>query len=167
MPSLPDAVDQILAAQRESGKALAIILAGHNGSGKSTMWRESLAGAIQIPLINADRMMMSILPEANSGRLPEWATRIRDSDLGWMQVAQKGVESFVAQAMAHRVPFAMETVFSHWRNLGGGKIRIKGRLNSTNAKCRIFRLAVLRRSIELSVINSSRCDESDTRWPCG
>jgi predicted ABC-type ATPase len=42
-----------------------------------------------------------------------------------MQVAQKGVELFVAQAMAHNVPFAMETVFSHWKELHNGKIESK------------------------------------------
>jgi predicted ABC-type ATPase len=125
MPSLSNAVDQVLAAQRDSGKPLAIILAGHNGSGKSTMWYHRLAGSIQIPLINADRMMMSILPKPESGHLPDWASRLRDNDLGWMQVAQKGVQSFVAQALAHGVPFAMETVFSHWRDLGEGRFESK------------------------------------------
>ena len=39
------------------------VLFGHNGSGKSTMWYEHIVDNIQIPLINADRMMLSILPE--------------------------------------------------------------------------------------------------------
>jgi predicted ABC-type ATPase len=91
-------------------------LAGHNGSGKSTLWRRSLADVAQIPLINADRMMLSILPEANSeGMLPTWATDLRDQDESWMRVAQQGVQAFVGQAMNAKVPFAMETVFSHWR----------------------------------------------------
>jgi predicted ABC-type ATPase len=42
-----------------------------------------------------------------------------------MAVAQKGVEAFVAQAMARGVPFAMGTVFSHWRELKGGKVESK------------------------------------------
>jgi hypothetical protein len=57
------------------------VLAGHNGSGKSTLWRRSLADVLRIPLVNADRMMLSILPEANSdGTLPEWAISLRDSE---------------------------------------------------------------------------------------
>lgn len=51
------AVGQIVSFQKESGKPLAIILAGHNGSGKSTMWYDHLAPQLQLPLINADRMM--------------------------------------------------------------------------------------------------------------
>jgi len=31
-----------------------------------------------------------------------------------MGVAQKGVQSYVAQAMVQQVPFATETVFSYW-----------------------------------------------------
>lgn len=126
MITLPEAVDAILVAQKESGKPLAVILAGHNGSGKTTMWHEHLADKFQIPLVNADRMMMSILPEIDGhGHIPEWATTLRDYNQSWMQVAQKGVELFVAQAMAHNVPFAMETVFSHWKELDNGKIESK------------------------------------------
>ncbi len=123
MNTLPEAVEVVLAAQKKSHKPLAVILAGHNGSGKSTMWYEKgLADKFQIPLINADRMMLSILPE---GLGTSWASKIRDSDQSWMRVAQKGVEAFVAQAMAQKVPFAMETVFSHWKKLPGGKIESK------------------------------------------
>lgn len=115
MTKLKDAVSQVLAAQKSTEKPLAIILAGHNGSGKSTMWRKSLSGQLQIPLLNADRMMLSILPEPdNSGALIEWAQTLRDTDLGWMQVAQSGVKAFAASAMQAKVPFALETVFSHW-----------------------------------------------------
>lgn len=115
MTQLSRAVEQILDAQKRTKKPLAIILAGHNGSGKSTMWRKSLSGQLQIPLLNADRMMLSILPEADSnGALVDWAQALRDTDLGWMQVAQSGVKAFAAHAMAAKVPFAMETVFSHW-----------------------------------------------------
>lgn len=106
------AIDAVLQAQEASGKPLAVILAGHNGSGKSTFWYEVLAKTFRIPLVNADRMMLSILPEQRP--LPDWALRLRDKDASWMKVAQKGVEAFVAQAMAEAVPFAMETVFSHW-----------------------------------------------------
>ncbi len=126
MTGLPDAVSDVLKAQDASGKPLAIVLAGHNGSGKSTLWYKRLASTIQIPLVNADRMMMSILPEVAPGKkLPEWASDLRDNDASWMTVAQKGVEAFVAQAMARTVPFAMETVFSHWREHPDGTIESK------------------------------------------
>lgn len=42
-----------------------------------------------------------------------------------MQVAQRGVEAFVVQAMSHKVPFAMETVFSHWRPREDGTFESK------------------------------------------
>lgn len=38
MTTLAQAVDHVLKAQKKSKKPLAIVLAGHNGSGKSTMW---------------------------------------------------------------------------------------------------------------------------------
>jgi len=124
------AVATILASQKRSKKPLAVVLAGHNGSGKSTLWYERLADLFKIPLVNADRMMMSILPETISGEgkrlpLPDWASAIRDADSNWMRVAQKGVEAFVDLAVEHKVPFAMETVFSHFKDLGGGKFESK------------------------------------------
>jgi pantothenate kinase-related protein Tda10 len=54
MKGLAKAFDRVLAAQEGSGKPLAIMLAGHNGSGKSTMWRKHLSDRLQMPLINAD-----------------------------------------------------------------------------------------------------------------
>jgi predicted ABC-type ATPase len=123
---LRDAVEQVLAAQKRTRKPLAIILAGHNGSGKSTLWRKSLSSQLRIPLLNADRMMLSILPEPDSsGALVDWAQDLRDTDLGWMQVAQSGVKAFAAHAMRAKVPFAMETVFSHWKVLEDGAIESK------------------------------------------
>ncbi len=119
---ITDALFRLFDAQRSSAKPLAIILAGHNGSGKSTFWRKDLAPAMRMPLINADRMMLSILPEPP---LPSWATSLRDRDASWMKIAQKGVEAFVAQAMAHGAPFAMETVFSHWRVGPDGMVESK------------------------------------------
>ena len=63
--------------------------------------KRQLADKFQIPLINADRMMMSILPETSSGSpFAALGSRLRDEDRSWMEVAQKGVEAFVAQAMA-------------------------------------------------------------------
>jgi predicted ABC-type ATPase len=90
------------------------------------MWRRLLADRLQIPLINADRMMLSILPEAGEdGHLVPWAARLRDTHEGWMRVAQLGVQAFVGQAMAARVPFAMETVFSYWEDRADGRIASK------------------------------------------
>jgi predicted ABC-type ATPase len=119
-------VAEIAMRAKKSGKPLAIILAGHNGSGKSTMWYDHLVDELKIPLVNADRMMLSILPvPGGDGHLRPWAQKLRDTDEMWMAVAQKGVESFVAQAMAKRVPFAMETVFSHWQPIANGKFASK------------------------------------------
>lgn len=126
MTGLSEAVEQILAAQQKTKKPLAIVLAGHNGSGKSTMWRKRLSGQLQIPLINADRMMLSILPEPGSdGTLDEWAQLLRDTDESWMRVAQDGVQAFVGHAMRAKVPFAMETVFSYWEEQPDGTVLSK------------------------------------------
>lgn len=125
MISLADAVGKVLHAQASAGKPLAIVLAGHNGSGKSTMWHRHLSDRLQLPLINADRMMLSILPEPTNGRLAGWAARLRDSDAGWMGVAQQGVQAFVGHTMGAKVPFAMETVFSLWRELADGGVESK------------------------------------------
>jgi predicted ABC-type ATPase len=123
---LGDAIAQVLAAQEASGKPLGIILAGHNGSGKSTMWRDHLSDRLQIPLVNADRMMLSVLPEVDDLLdLPPWAVALRDRHAPWMRVAQLGVEAFVAQAMIQQVPFATETVFSHWKEAADGTVESK------------------------------------------
>lgn len=126
MTNLTTAVDQVLEAQRKTKKPLAIVLAGHNGFGKSTMWHKSLSDQLRIPLVNADRMMLSILPEPNSdGALEPWAQELRDNDHGWMKVAQDGVQAFVGHAMQAKVPFAMETVFSYWEPQADGTIASK------------------------------------------
>lgn len=70
--------------------------------------------------------MMSILPEVGKDEvLPKWASELRDKNQGWMHVAQDGVQAFVVQALANKVPFATETVFSHWKDLGKGKFESK------------------------------------------
>jgi hypothetical protein len=47
------------------------------------MWRSVLADRLEMPLINADRMMLSILPEPGEDRqLVAWAARLRDQDPG-------------------------------------------------------------------------------------
>lgn len=126
MTTLAGAMNRVLKAQRQSAKPLGIVLSGHNGSGKSTMWRKHLSAKLRIPLVNADRMMLAVLPEPNrKKRLVRWAAELRDADPSWMRVAQKGVEAFVAQAIANKVPFAMETVFSHWRERPDGAIDSK------------------------------------------
>jgi predicted ABC-type ATPase len=50
---------------------------------------------------------------------------LRNTDESWMAVAQKGVEAFIAQAMDRQVPFATETVFSHWRKRDDGTFESK------------------------------------------
>lgn len=126
MTDLRSAIELVLDRQRDTGKPLAVLLAGHNGSGKSTMWRTLLSPVLRMPLINADRMMLSILPEPQSdGALVEWARQLRDMDLGWMRVAQSGVQAFAGHAMREQVPFAIETVFSYWDEQPDGTIRSK------------------------------------------
>lgn len=126
MNVLGTAVEDVVARQAASGRPLAIIVAGHNGSGKSTMWYDHLAPALKVPLINADRMMLSVLPErGSSGKLVGWAQTLRDTDKNWMKVARESVDSFVVNAMQARVPFAYETVFSHWRAREDGTFESK------------------------------------------
>jgi predicted ABC-type ATPase len=112
-------LERLQQAQAKTGKPIAVVLAGHNGSGKSTLWREQFAGTFEIPLLNADRLLMSILPET-TGSLPGWAAKLR-RDPAWMKVSQRGVQDLLAKAQAANLPFAFETVFSHWQpKLDGG-----------------------------------------------
>ncbi len=37
---------------------LVIVVAGHNGAGKTTLWYSCLANELQLPLLNADRMLL-------------------------------------------------------------------------------------------------------------
>lgn len=103
-------------------KPVAFVLAGHNGSGKSTLWYSRLADSLRIPLVNADRMMLSILPEPDpeTGRVPGWAQELRDNDQRWQVLSQEGVRVFKRLVMDHQMPFAFETVFSHWKTLPDG-----------------------------------------------
>lgn len=105
----------------------AFILAGHNGSGKSTLWHERLAPTLKIPLINADRLIGSILPapDLETHRLPPWAEELRDEDERWQRLAQEGVQVFTGLIMSRRMPFAFETVFSHWRERPDGSFESK------------------------------------------
>ncbi|WP_199520208.1 toxin [Fulvimarina endophytica] len=107
-----------------------------------------------MPLVNADRMMVSILPEANSeGILPSWAVHLRDTDESWMRVAQKGVQAFVGHAMNAKVPFAMETVFSHWVEREDGTFESKIDLIRDMQEAGYFVLLIFvgLASVELSV----------------
>jgi len=154
LTALPDAVSQVLEAQRLTKKPLSIILAGHNGSGKSTMWQKVLSPRIQIPLVNADRLMLAILPEPNSGgALVEWAQELRDHDISWMGVAQNGVQAFVGHAMQAQVPFAMETVFSYWKEQVDGSVLSKLDLirDMQNAGYFVLLFFVGLTSVELSI----------------
>ena len=126
MITISQSLEEILSDHKKSRKPLAVVLAGHNGSGKTTFWYDHVVNRFQIPLLNADRIFMSILPEAVAGeKLPSWASDIRDKNRSWMKVAQKSVESFVSHAMEHKVPFAVETVFSHWKKMKDGRIESK------------------------------------------
>jgi len=109
-------------ASAGSEKPLSFVLAGHNGSGKSTLWYERLAATTKMPLVNADRLTMSILPERP---LPKWAQDLRDNDERWQLLSQEGVRVFRELIMARKMPFAFETVFSHWRQLADGSFESK------------------------------------------
>jgi predicted ABC-type ATPase len=94
-------------------KPLAIVLAGHNGSGKSTLWYDKLADQLKIPLINADRLTLSILPHPIDAKqtLRPWAAKLRDSDERWQKLSQEGVQLFMGLIMDQHMPFGFETVF--------------------------------------------------------
>lgn len=123
-PTLETLLSRELAA---TTKPLAVVLAGHNGSGKSTLWYERLASRLQIPLVNADRLTMSILPEprGNPPMLPVWAQTLRDTSATWQQLSQNGVRLFRELIMRQKQPFAFETVFSHWEQRPDGSFASK------------------------------------------
>lgn len=115
-----------VAASDAGNRPAAFVLAGHNGSGKSTLWYERLVSKLQMPLINADRLTTSILPTPDSkGQLPGWAQKLRDEDHRWHGLSQNGVKAFKRLVMEQRIPFAFETVFSHWVDRGGGNFESK------------------------------------------
>jgi predicted ABC-type ATPase len=116
----------LLTSVNTGDKPLAILLAGHNGSGKSTLWYIKLADELQIPLVNADRLMMSILPEPDENlKLRPWAASLRDNDQRWQKVSQEGVQRFRELIMDQRLPFAFETVFSYLQKQADGQYRSK------------------------------------------
>ena len=129
-PGLSKLLSQAVAGK---SKPTAFVLAGHNGSGKTTLWNERLARQLQIPLVNADRITASILPPADirTGQLPAWAQKLRDNDTRWQQLSQAGVQAFVGLVMERQMPFAFETVFSHWKKLPDGSIESKADIIKT------------------------------------
>ena len=121
-------LDKLLAqALKGATKPTAFVLAGHNGSGKSTLWNERLAPVLRMPLINADRLTASLLPQSDpaSKRMPEWAERLRDEDQRWQSLSQEGVRTFISLVMERHMAFAFETVFSHWKRLPDGSYESK------------------------------------------
>ena len=75
---------------------------------------------LQIPLVNADRLTASILPpiDSKTRKLPSWAQALRDDDVRWQSLSQEAVRAFMSLIVEKRMPFALETVFSHWRKKG-------------------------------------------------
>lgn len=125
LPSPPEPTELLKSIAGE--KPLAIVVAGHNGSGKSTLWYDKLADVLKIPLVNADRLTLSMLP-APSGEPPvlrPWAAALRDNDERWQRLSQKGVQLFLDQIMEQHMPFAFETVFSFLEKHGDGSYRSK------------------------------------------
>jgi predicted ABC-type ATPase len=118
-------IRRALRSAAREGKPVAFIVAGHNGSGKSTLWYERLAPLLKIPLVNADRLMLSILPVRKDGQLPAWAQALRDGDERWQRLSQRSVEQFRKLIVSEKIPFAMETVFSHWKRRVDGSIESK------------------------------------------
>jgi len=116
----------IVGQQNLTNRPLAVILAGHNGSGKSTMWYEQLSDQLKLPFINADRVMLAFFTEEIRKKpLPEWVLEKRDSNKTLMRASQMAVLEMIKSATESKLSFATETVFSHWKDLGNGKFESK------------------------------------------
>jgi predicted ABC-type ATPase len=128
----PPTLNRVLGKALKQGgsKPVAFVLAGHNGSGKSTLWYERLVVKLEIPLVNADRLTLSILPppKDRDNKLPRWAQRFRDEDPRWQVLSQEAVLAFISLVTEKRLPFAFETVFSHWQPRGDGTFESKADL---------------------------------------
>ena len=113
-PSLRELLSQAIQSR---SRPLAVVLAGHNGSGKTSLWTTRLSDFLRIPLINADRLTESILPppDRETGLLPDWAQELRNTDEKWQRLSQESVRAIRSVAMQMKLPFAFETVFSHWQ----------------------------------------------------
>ncbi len=125
-PRTPPSLKTLLNKNEADDRPVAIVLAGHNGSGKSTLWYDRLADDLQIPLVNADRLTLSLLPPAGADKkLKTWASRLRDEDERWQKLSQDGVQLFMGLAMDQGMPFAFETVFSHLEAQADGAFKSK------------------------------------------
>ncbi len=108
------------------GKPWAIVLAGHNGSGKSTLWYDYMADDLQMPLVNADRLTLSLLPPPGpDNQQRAWAIRLRDEDERWQRLSQQSTQVFLELTMKHRLSFAFETVFSYVETQPDGTVKSK------------------------------------------
>lgn len=117
-------IPQVLAVAND--RPLAFVLSGHNGSGKSTLWNERITPIVQLPLINADRLITSILPAPQEdGFLVPWAAELRDHNTRWQGLAQDGVTAFMALVTDKSMAFGFETVFSHWKENPDGTVESK------------------------------------------
>ena len=122
----PPSLKTLLNTNAADDKPVAIVLAGHNGSGKSTLWYDRLADDLQIPLVNADRLTLSLLPPVGADKkLKAWASRLRDEDERWQKLSQDGVQLFMGLAMDQGMPFAFETVFSYLEAQPDGTFKSK------------------------------------------
>jgi len=122
----PPSMAALLESDLRNDQPIAVVLAGHNGSGKSTLWYGTLADSFKIPLVNADRLTLSILPEPDGKhRLKPWAARLRDEDERWQKLSQKSVQLFMGLIMDQGMSFAFETVFSYLEDLKDGTYRSK------------------------------------------
>lgn len=122
----PPDLNTLLNANTPADKPVAIVLAGHNGSGKSTLWYDRLADVLQMPLVNADRLTLSLLPPPGKDKkLKAWASRLRDEDERWQKLSQEGVQLFMGLAMDRGMSFAFETVFSYLEQQSDGSFKSK------------------------------------------
>jgi len=122
----PPKLKTLLNTDRAGGQPVAVVLAGHNGSGKSTLWYDRLADDLQMPLVNADRLTLSLLPPADADqKLRAWASRLRDEDERWQRLAQESVQLFMGLVMDQGMSFAFETVFSYLKLKPDGSFQSK------------------------------------------
>ncbi len=117
MTSLAAALELVMLMHDSAAKPVALVLAGPDGAGKSTLWERKLAGLMQLPLIGSERMMAAMLPAVSGPHQPEW---VREVQPHWPAMARLASQAAVAQAMACQVPFAWETSFSHWQRRADG-----------------------------------------------
>ena len=88
---------------------------------------DKLADQLRIPLVNADRLTLSILPPPIDQKhtLRPWAASLRDNDERWQKLSQDGVQLFMGLIMDQHLPFAFETVFSYLKRQADGTYKSK------------------------------------------